>query len=62
MPKFTKVFFKKGIEPGCGSKMIILDQGFTKRCLSWVINSALVYEPKCGGSQPMSPAVHMELK
>jgi hypothetical protein len=26
------------------------DQGFTKRCrLSWVTNSALVYEPKCGG-------------
>jgi|688.fasta_scaffold651881_1 hypothetical protein len=25
-------------------------QGFTKRCrLSWLINSALVYEPTCGG-------------
>jgi hypothetical protein len=36
-------------------------QGVTKRCrLSWLTNSALVYEPKCGGrgvvawSQPMS--------
>jgi hypothetical protein len=26
-------------------------QGVTKRCrLSWLTNSALVYEPKCGGS------------
>jgi hypothetical protein len=26
------------------------EQGVTKRCrLSWLINSALVYEPKCGG-------------
>jgi hypothetical protein len=26
------------------------DQGVTKRCrLSWLTNSALVYEPKCGG-------------
>jgi hypothetical protein len=40
-------------------------QGVTKRCrLSWLTNSALVYEPKCGGrgrvaeSQPMSTAVH----
>ncbi len=40
-------------------------QGVTKRCrLSYLINSALVYEPKCGGrggvagSQPMSTAVH----
>jgi hypothetical protein len=38
---------------------------FTKRCcLSWLTNSAHVYEPKCGGrgeaagSQPMSTAVH----
>jgi hypothetical protein len=43
-------------------------QGTTKRCrLSWLINSALVYEPKCGGgglagSQPMSTAVHMDPK
>jgi hypothetical protein len=46
-------------------------QGVTKRCrLSWLTNSALVYEPKCGGkggegvacSQPMSAAVHMEPK
>jgi hypothetical protein len=40
------------------------DQGVTKRCrLSWLTNSAIVYEPKCGGggcggSQPMSTAVH----
>jgi hypothetical protein len=39
-------------------------QGVTKRCrLSWLTNSALIYEPKCGGSgggagsQPMSTAV-----
>jgi hypothetical protein len=38
----------------------------TKRCrLSLLTNSALVYEPKCGGggvaeSQPTSKAVHME--
>ncbi len=40
--------------------------GVTKRCrLSWPTNSALVYEPKCGGggggvavSQPMSTALH----
>ncbi len=46
------------------------EQGVTKRCrLSWLTNSALVYEPKCGGggggvagSQPMSTAVHMEPK
>jgi hypothetical protein len=26
------------------------DQGVTKRCpLSWLTNSVLVYEPKCGG-------------
>ncbi len=40
-------------------------QVVTKTCrLSWLTNSALVYEPKCGGrggvagSQPMSAAVH----
>ncbi len=44
-------------------------QGVTQRCrLSWLTNSAPVYEPKCGGkgrvagSQPMSTAVHMEPK
>ncbi len=43
-------------------------------CLSWLTNSALVYEPECGGlgsvggggegagSRPMSTAVHMELR
>jgi hypothetical protein len=49
-----------------------LQQGVTKRCrLFWLTNSALVYEPKCGGqgggggvagSQPMSTTVHMEHK
>jgi hypothetical protein len=41
------------------------DRGVKKRCrLSFLTNSALVYEPKCGGSggvaesQPMSTAVH----
>jgi hypothetical protein len=39
-------------------------QRFTKKChLYWLTNSALVYQPKCGGggfvgSQPMSTAVH----
>ncbi len=40
-------------------------QGVTKRCrLSWLTNSTLVYEPKCGGrvgvarSQPMSTALY----
>jgi hypothetical protein len=47
-----------------------IGQGVTESCrLSWLTNSALVYEPKCGwgggrvaGSQPMSRAVHMEPK
>ncbi len=41
-------------------------KGVTKRCrLSWLTNSALVYEPKCGGgggvtgSQPMTTAMHI---
>jgi hypothetical protein len=45
------------------------EQGITQRCrLSWLTNSALVYEPKCGGggegagAQPMSTDVHMEPK
>ncbi len=44
----------------------IVALGVTRRCrLSWLTNSALVYEPKCGdrgevaGSQPMSAAVNM---
>jgi hypothetical protein len=44
-------------------------QGVIKRWLqSWMTNSALVFEPKCGGrgrvagSQPVSTAVHMDLK
>ncbi len=41
--------------------------GHNEMRLSWLTNSALVYEPKCGGgwvagSQPMSTAVHMEPK
>ncbi len=42
-----------------------VNRGVTKICrLSWLTNSALEYEPKCGGggrvagSQPMSTAVH----
>jgi hypothetical protein len=39
------------------------DLGVTKRCsLSWLTNSSLAYEPKCGGgdagTQPLSTAVH----
>jgi hypothetical protein len=30
------------------------------RRLSWLTNSALIYEPKRGWSQPMSAAVNME--
>jgi hypothetical protein len=52
-----------------GSGLIAFYQGDTKRCrLSWLTNSALVYEPKCGwwrritGFYPMSTAVHMEPK
>jgi hypothetical protein len=42
----------------------VWEQRVTKRCcLSWLTNSAFVYEPKCGGrgvagSQPMSTALH----
>ncbi len=42
-------------------------QEVTKRCyLSWLTNSTLVYEPKCGGGgvvvfQPMSTAVNRSL-
>ncbi len=55
------------LEPkeGGGRRNVGPNQGVTKRCrLSWLTNSALVYEPKCGGrvgvagSQPMSTAVH----
>ncbi len=44
---------------------MLTPEGVTKRCrLSWLTNSALVHEPKCGGkggilgSQQMSTAVH----
>jgi hypothetical protein len=44
---------------------VALHHGVTKRCrLSWLTNSALVYEPKCrgvggvAGSQPMSTAAY----
>ncbi len=44
---------------------IMFDQVVTKRCrLSWLTNSSLAYEPKCGGggrvagAQPLSTAVH----
>jgi hypothetical protein len=49
----------------CKYAVLWSKKGVTKRCrLSWLTNSALVYEPKCGGrggvagSQPMSTAVH----
>ncbi len=48
----------------CTVCTLCTDQWVTTRCrLSWLTNSALVYEPKCGGgggvagSQPMSTAV-----
>jgi hypothetical protein len=47
-----------------GLEMNFYPHGVTKRCrLSWLTNSALVYEPKCGGggvtgSQSVSTAVH----
>jgi hypothetical protein len=44
--------------------MLTTAQGVTQRCrLSWLTNSALIYEPKCGGvagSQPMSAVVHTQ--
>ncbi len=34
----------------CLTDFLSFDQGVTKRCgPSWLTNSALVYEPKCGG-------------
>ncbi len=43
--------------------MLTVNQGVSRRCrLSWLTNSAIVYESKWGGggwSQPMSTAVHM---
>ncbi len=37
-------------KPETGIKVRYRYQGVTKRCrLSWLTNSALVYEPKCGG-------------
>ncbi len=34
-------------------------QGVTKRCpLSWLTNSALGYEPKCGGRGGVAPPPH----
>jgi hypothetical protein len=51
------------------SRAFRIKQGVIKKYrLSWLTNSPLVDEPKCGGSgegavsQPMSTAVHMELK
>ncbi len=64
------VLFWVGWGGGSISACLDYDQGFTKRCrLSWLTNSSLVYEPKCGGmggggcgAQPISTAVHMEHK
>ncbi len=37
---------------------LIRGQGVTKRCnLFWLANSALIYEPKCGGLQGLKPLV-----
>ncbi len=57
---------KPAVERGGASSLSVpWIQGVTKRCrLSWVTNSALVYEPECegkgrvAGPQPMSSAVH----
>jgi hypothetical protein len=57
------------LRQNCGDSRLTLQvdtpgQEVTKRCRpSWLTNSALVYEPKCGGrgdegSQPMSTAVN----
>ncbi len=54
-------------------KLLIIERGdgVTEGCrLSWLTNSALVYEPKCGGEGGGVPAndytavhkMHMELK
>jgi hypothetical protein len=41
------------------STYIAQDHGFAKSCrLSWLTNSALVYEPKCGGSCGVSANEH----
>jgi hypothetical protein len=44
----------------CNCRDLVSDQGFTKRCrLSWLTNSALVYEPKwAGGSCRVSANEH----
>ncbi len=75
MLKFCRVFCHVFLRPYpiCIGKLKALHfkinglQGVTKICrLSWLTNSDLVYEPKCGGrgvgSQPMSTTVHMEPK
>ena len=39
-----------GLTPGHGRRADRPQLGVTKRCrLSWLTNSALVYEPNCGG-------------
>jgi len=61
------LFFASSVIPTA----IVGTQGVRKRCrLSWLTNSALVYEPQpnlnagewVAGSLPMSTAVHMEPK
>jgi hypothetical protein len=48
--------FSLGSQRDVVSLFILFNQGVTKRCrLSWLTNSALEYEPKCGG-------VHVEPK
>jgi hypothetical protein len=50
------VFWYRDVEAGggvvllCTCERVHYSQGVTKRCRqSWLTNSALVYEPKCGG-------------
>ncbi len=65
MPRFVLVR-KRLASDGFRNNSIPELNRVIKRCsLSWLTNSALVYEPKCGGgrggvgrSQPMSTAVH----
>jgi hypothetical protein len=45
-----KMWYSALIFVSCNWWIDVTKQGVTKRCrLSWLTNSALVYEPKCGG-------------
>ncbi len=61
--KFSKITYSlRPQKPYARTPFVGIGHVFTKRCrLSWLTNSALVYEPKCGevpGPQPMSTTVH----